>query len=194
MRRLAVLPLAGMLALAGCGETKIDGGGAEDLLRGTQTDEGQVVSARCPDDVVAKAGATLDCDVKLANGDTGTWTLHVRNEEGVVAASLDDLDAGPEPKPPSDRDVGKSFTQRAPGGGRVKLTLARYEHAVDQPSGSAILRHVVGIVLRVENTGTATVRAKRPTYYAVLHAPSGAGANEVPGATGPCGGAFYRER
>jgi hypothetical protein len=193
MRRVAVLSVAGMLALAGCGRTEIDGGKAEDLLRGTRTSQGRVVSAKCPDGVEARAGADYECHVKLANGDSGTWTLHIRDGEGRVTGSEDDLDAGPPPRPPSDRDVGRSFVQRAPGGGRVKVTLVRYEHSVDQPSGNSILRNVVGIVLRLENVGDTTVRTKRPPYYAVLHEPSGAGADPVPNAKAPCGGDFYRK-
>jgi Domain of unknown function (DUF4333) len=193
MQRAVLVLVAGLVVVAGCGETKIDGGKAEDLLSGTATEHGRVVSAKCPDGVEAKAGATFDCDVKLANGDTGTWTMHIQNKDGLVSTTRDDLDAGPPPKPPSDRDVGKSFVQAAPGGGRARVTLVRYEHSVAEPSGSAILRNVVGIVLRIENVGQTTIKAKRPPYYAVLHAPSGAGTDPVPKATGPCGGAFYRK-
>jgi hypothetical protein len=89
--------------------------------------------------------------------------------------------------------VGRAYTQTAPGGGRVRVTLVRYEHSVAEPSGSAILKRVVGIVLRIENVGHTTVRGKRPTYYSVLHLPSTAGASVVPtGAGAPCGGSFYR--
>ncbi|MFL5781675.1 MAG: DUF4333 domain-containing protein [Thermoleophilaceae bacterium] len=194
MRRPAFTAAIAVLAMAGCGTTEIDAGKAEKLLRSTTTSQGRIVSAKCPSGVEAKAGVDYECRVRLANGDSGTWTLHVRDSEGRVTGSEDDLDVGPPAKPASDRDVGKSFEQAAPGGGRVRVTLVRYEHSVAMPSGSAILKNVVGIVLRIENVGDTTVRSKRPTYYAVLHEPSGAGTDPVSKGSPACGGnGFYRK-
>src|SRR3954468_5076279 len=194
MGRLALSAVVAGLAVAGCGTTEIDAGKAEDLLRSTRTSEGRIVSAKCPSGVEAKAGRDYTCKVRLANGDSGTWTLHIQNSEGRVTGSEDDLDVGPPAKPASDRDVGRSFEQAAPGGGRVRVTLIRYEHSVAMPSGSAILKNVVGIVLRIENVGDTTVRSKRPTYYAVVHEPSGAGTDPVAKGSPACGGnGFYRK-
>ena len=191
MRRMALPLVAAAALLAGCGDT-IDAGKTEDLLRGVNTPEGRIVSASCPGGVAVKPGKTFDCKVKTSKGETGTWTVNIENKDGLVAARMDDLAVGPPARPASDRDVGRSFVQKAPGGGRVRVTLVKYEHSVAEPSGNSSFPHVVGIVLRIQNLGATTIKAKRPTYYAVLHLQSTAGADLVPKATGPCGGSFYR--
>jgi hypothetical protein len=192
MRRAVLVSVVGLAVLAGCGESKIDPGRVSDLLRGTRTPDGRVVSVACPSGVEAKAGASFDCKVRTSKGERGVWTVHVVNDDGLVRAALDDLAVGPPARPPSDRDVRKVVVQDGPGGTKVRVGLVKYLHSVHQPSGNSILRNVVGIVLRIDNVGRKPLRAKRPPYYAVLHEPSGAGADVVPGAEAPCGGKFYR--
>jgi hypothetical protein len=193
VRRAVLLSIAGLAVLAGCGETKIDAGKAAGLLRGTATPEGRIVSASCPSGVTAKTGASFDCKVRTSKGETGVWTMHVASGDGLVRAAVADLAVGPPERPASDRDVGKVAVQSGPGGTKVRIGLVRYLHSVDEPSGSSILHNVVGIVLRIDNLSGKQLRAKNPPYYAVLHEPSTAGADVVPNAKGPCGGAFYRK-
>ena len=91
-----------VLAVAGCGGTKIDHAKVEKLLVGTAPTGGATVkSAKCPSGVEAKAGSTFDCDVKLSDGTSGTWTVHVVTSQGEVRASGADFTAaGPTPAPP----------------------------------------------------------------------------------------------
>jgi hypothetical protein len=101
MRRLVLTAVLPGLAVAGCGTTEIDAGKAEDLLRSTRTSQGRIVSAKCPSGVEAKGGRDYTCKVRLANGHSGTWTLHIQDSAGRVTGSEADLDAGPPAKPAS---------------------------------------------------------------------------------------------
>jgi hypothetical protein len=186
-------PLA--LSVAGCGEATIDHTKAETLLRGSQTDSGRVTQVRCPSGVAARADKTFDCTIRLANGATGTWAVTIVNKQGLVRADPTDitLKTPPtHPKPPRGLRIGASVVQSAPGGSNVRVTLVRFTPSVAQPAPSPST-HVAGVTLRFTNLGNAEVRARRPTYYSVLRVePAGFGADEVPHATGPCGGRFYR--
>jgi hypothetical protein len=88
--------------------------------------------------------------------------------------------------------VNKSVVQPAPGGSKVKITLISYDPKVAEKTGDALAPKVLGVTLRLQNLGPKAVNAHAPTYYSVLHLANTTGASTVPGASGPCGGSFYR--
>jgi NAD(P)H-hydrate repair Nnr-like enzyme with NAD(P)H-hydrate epimerase domain len=78
--------------LAGCGETTIDKGKAEDLARKAVSHVGvPVKSVSCPSGVKAKKGASYDCQLVFANGQKATLTFHQTNDSGHVIAGPSDL-------------------------------------------------------------------------------------------------------
>jgi hypothetical protein len=94
MPRLLAIPLttALVVAVAGCGEVKIDSGKAEDLARkvaGSGTVK--LTSVSCPDDIKAKKGADFDCDLVYADGTKGTITIHQQDDEGSVRTAGTDI-------------------------------------------------------------------------------------------------------
>ncbi|SRR6266480_4292928 len=197
-RRIALVACVGAplaFSLTGCGEATIDHTKAESLLRGSQTDSGRVTQVRCPRGVTARADKTFDCTIRLANGATGTWTLTIVNKQGLVRAAPTDitLKTPPtHPKPPRGLRIGSSVVQSAPGGSKVRVTLVRFTRFVAEPAPPPFTR-VAGVTLRFTNLGSADVRARRPIYYSVLRVePASFGYDEVPHASGPCGGRFYR--
>ena len=94
MRRLIAVPLAVPLValVAGCGETVIDQGKAEDLARQI-ADSGTVKtkSISCPKDVKAKKGADFDCQIEWTDGTKGSITIHQEDDKGHIATSGKDL-------------------------------------------------------------------------------------------------------
>jgi hypothetical protein len=90
--------------------------------------------------------------------------------------------------------VNRSVVQSGPGGSKVKVTLVSYQDQIPEPTHDPLTPKVFGITLRLQNLGSRTVNANRPTYYSVLLLESTIGADEVPHATGPCGGTFYTSR
>src|SRR3954463_12448855 len=94
MLRFLAIPLttALVVAIAGCGEVKIDSGKAEDLAKKV-ANSGRVklTSVSCPDDIKAKKGADFDCDLVYADGAKGTITIHQTNDGGGVQTAGTDV-------------------------------------------------------------------------------------------------------
>ena len=90
--------------------------------------------------------------------------------------------------------VNKSVVQPGPGGSKVKVTLVSYQDKIAESTHETLAPNAFGITLRFQNLGNRTINANRPTYYAVLRMENTAGADEIPHATGPCGGTFYNSR
>jgi hypothetical protein len=92
MLRLLAIPLttALVVAIAGCGEVKIDSGKAEDLVRKVAA-KGQLKTVTCPEDVKAEKGATFDCDLVLADGTKATLTIHQEDDQGKIRTGPGDL-------------------------------------------------------------------------------------------------------
>jgi hypothetical protein len=95
-RALLLLALAaGVLAAGGCGNTTIDQGDAEDLVKnsvGQVENAGAVKTVDCPSDQEAKKGATFTCDVTTDTG-SGKATLSVgevtNDQVNVTVTNLD---------------------------------------------------------------------------------------------------------
>jgi hypothetical protein len=94
MPRLLTIPLATALvvAIAGCGEVKIDSGKAEDLVRKVAKG-GQVAlkTVSCPKDVKAKKGADFNCDLVFADGTKAKLTIHQEDDQGKIRTGPGDL-------------------------------------------------------------------------------------------------------
>jgi hypothetical protein len=98
MRRRLPAPLAALIAasavtlLAGCGETVIDQGKAEDFAKKVANGGSvKVKSVSCPKDAKAKKGATVECDLVYEDGAKGTITLHQTDDKGSVRAGSSDI-------------------------------------------------------------------------------------------------------
>jgi hypothetical protein len=75
------------LAVAGCGETVIDGAKTEDAIQHnleTSLHE-KITSVSCPSDQAVEPGATFTCTVDFTNGKQATTTLKIRNKEADVS-------------------------------------------------------------------------------------------------------------
>jgi Domain of unknown function (DUF4333) len=98
---LVALALAVFLA-TGCGGTVLDGASTEDQLvvEVEKTQGEKVDSVECPSDVEIEPKTTFTCAVRLANGDTETATLLIRDED----ANLSFVKLQPDK---SDRESGK---------------------------------------------------------------------------------------
>ena len=87
--RIVLLALAAT-TLAGCGsETTIATGKAEEFVRGQLQPAPSEV--KCPDGVKAEEGKTFECNVSYADGDRGTVTVHMTDDEGGVQVGPGDL-------------------------------------------------------------------------------------------------------
>lgn len=88
----AFAAVATTVALAGCGQTKIDNKKAEDLARKI-ANSGQIhlKSVHCPSGKTAKKGGTFDCDLEYVDGTKGTITLHMTDDKGGVRTSGQDI-------------------------------------------------------------------------------------------------------
>jgi hypothetical protein len=75
------------LAIAGCGDTVIDNGKAEDAIRADveKSLKVPVKSVECPSDVKVEAGKTFECIVTAANGKKATATLKILNSDADVS-------------------------------------------------------------------------------------------------------------
>lgn len=85
-------------ALAGCGETKIDQGKAEDLARkvaGSGTVKLKEVS--CPSGEKAEEGATFECDLVYTDGTKGTITIHQTSDDGDIRTAGTDIEVEGQP-------------------------------------------------------------------------------------------------
>ena len=81
------------LAAAGCstGQLQIDHKKAEGLARQIASSKAPVKSVSCPSGLKAKKGADFDCDVRYANGATGTIRIHQLDDKGRIRTSASDL-------------------------------------------------------------------------------------------------------
>jgi NhaP-type Na+/H+ and K+/H+ antiporter len=78
---VAVL-LAVVFLAAGCGGTVLDAASTEDQIEAEVEKQGERVSSvDCPSDVEIEPKTTFTCAVHLANGDTETATLLIRDED-----------------------------------------------------------------------------------------------------------------
>jgi len=86
MRPLLPLLLAGLFALAGCGETVIDAGKTEDAITHNLGQSGmKIQSVDCPSDVKVEKGTTFECTVIQKGGKNETATLKILNEDADVS-------------------------------------------------------------------------------------------------------------
>jgi len=82
---LVALALAVFLA-TGCGGTGLDAASTEDQIEAEVEKQGQKVSSvDCPSDVEIEPKTTFTCAVRLANGDTETATLLIRDEDANLS-------------------------------------------------------------------------------------------------------------
>jgi hypothetical protein len=91
MKRLLLLGVVLVLAIAGCGETVIDATKTEDAIEhNLEKSVGlKIASVDCPSDVEVKKGAKFQCVVTETGGKQQTATLKILNEDADV--SLVDL-------------------------------------------------------------------------------------------------------
>jgi Domain of unknown function (DUF4333) len=80
------LALAVFLA-PGCGGTVLDAASTEDQIEAEveKTQGEKVSSVDCPSDVEIEPKTTFACTVRLANGDTETATLLIRDEDANLS-------------------------------------------------------------------------------------------------------------
>jgi hypothetical protein len=88
-----IVAAALLVGVAACGKTTLDQSSEVDLVnKQLQSDNLKAKSVDCPSDVEAKEGATLQCDVTLTNGNTGSYTITIEKVSGD-SASLKITDA-----------------------------------------------------------------------------------------------------
>ena len=77
MRKLSILAVFGLLAMAGCGDDTVDASKAEEGIESSplSTSTTNITSASCPDDVKKEEGKTFTCDVKLSGGGKAEVTV-----------------------------------------------------------------------------------------------------------------------
>jgi hypothetical protein len=83
------LAVAFALALAGCGETRIDAGKAEGLIRALVTERvgAKVATVACPEGITAKQGVTFECRVSGTDATKGNVVVTGRDSRGSVEVS-----------------------------------------------------------------------------------------------------------
>lgn len=178
--------------VTGCATTTIDQHKAENLLKGVAPAGGATVaSAHCPSGVPASAGKSFDCQVKLTDGTTGTWTLHVENSQGLVTASRSDFTPNTSTATRGRSEVGRTKLLRASGGVRVKVTLVAFTPQVNEPSPDS-MAHIAGVQVRITNVGSSVYRDGSPSEVSLLLLTNTVGADVAKGEQGPCGGPFYQ--
>jgi hypothetical protein len=92
--RFSGLAISAVLAvsLAACGETKIDSGKAESLIKKAAVNAGvPVKTVSCPDNVKAKKGADFDCELTATDGSKATITVHQTDDNGNITTSAKDV-------------------------------------------------------------------------------------------------------
>jgi hypothetical protein len=91
LRLLAIALLALVLALpaSGCGDTVIDEAKAEDAVQQSleKSLQTKVDAVDCPSDEKVEAGRAFSCAVTLGNGQEGTATLLIRNDDADITIS-----------------------------------------------------------------------------------------------------------
>lgn len=83
---LFALALA-LFIVTGCGGTVLDAAATEDQIEAevAKTQGKKVSSVDCPSDVEVEPETTFTCTVRLANGDTETATLLIRDEDANLS-------------------------------------------------------------------------------------------------------------
>jgi hypothetical protein len=73
----------GVFSLAGCGDTVIDAGKAEDAIQANleRSRKEKVTSVVCPSDQKVEAGNEFTCTIDLADGKHAIVTLKIRNKD-----------------------------------------------------------------------------------------------------------------
>jgi Domain of unknown function (DUF4333) len=87
---LASLPLLAAVALVSCGDTTVDAGKAETLIRRTVTQQvgARVASVTCPEGVKAKPDVTFTCVVTGRDGSKGNAVVHVKDDNGAFEVTV----------------------------------------------------------------------------------------------------------
>jgi hypothetical protein len=87
---LAILPLLAAVALVSCGDTTIDTGTGETLIRDAVTQQigARVASITCPKGVKAKRNATFTCVVTGRDGSKGNAVVHVSDDNHATQVSV----------------------------------------------------------------------------------------------------------
>jgi Domain of unknown function (DUF4333) len=85
-RLLVPLLAAGALAVAGCGDKKLDTDKLEGKIKdGIERQAGvKIRSVDCPDDVKVKKGNTFNCKATTTSGQTANVKVTQRDDEGNV--------------------------------------------------------------------------------------------------------------
>ena len=85
----AVLAVVTASLVAGCGDTKIDDAKGEKLISDLVEKKigAQVASVKCPEDAVAKKGATFTCSVVASDKSKGDALVTAKDAEGNVNVS-----------------------------------------------------------------------------------------------------------
>jgi len=100
MRRLIAVPfvIAAAFAVAACGTKTIDAGSLEDDIQRQLADAAKVkadtIKVSCPEDQEAKKGNKFDCEITAPNGEKGTMTVTLTNDEGGYTATAFKPSAG----------------------------------------------------------------------------------------------------
>jgi hypothetical protein len=184
--------LLASLVVASCGGgVAISQTKAQGLLVGhAPTGEATVVSAKCPGGVRAAAEKSFDCQVRLSDGTTGTWTVHIQNSQGLVTTDGSDFTPNAPPPKPSASEVGQTKLVTTSGGVSLRVTLVAFTTKVNESSPDA-LTDIAGVQLRITNVGGSTYRDDAPREVSVLLMSNTAGADIPDNEQGPCGGSFY---
>jgi Domain of unknown function (DUF4333) len=84
--RLLALPAAASLALAACGDKKLDTGKLEgEIKKGIERQAGvKVRSVNCPGDVKIQRGHVFNCRATTTSGQTAPVRVTQRDDEGNV--------------------------------------------------------------------------------------------------------------
>jgi hypothetical protein len=78
-----------VIAFFGSSETKISKSKSERFVGDHLHPSAESVT--CPDGITSKAGVTYECQVRYANGDTATATVHITDDKGNVTIAPEDL-------------------------------------------------------------------------------------------------------
>jgi hypothetical protein len=186
-----------VLALAGCGGTKIDDSKVERLLEGkAPTGGATVTSAQCPSGVEAKADSSFDCKVKMSDGTTGTWPVNIVSSKGEIIARGQDFSSNEPALKSGASEVGKTKRLPAAHGTRLRVTVLGYKPDVGPVSDDA-LAHVATVTLRIVNPSSNAFRDDPLADLTVLRNANGTGdSSDDAKTTGsqPCDHSFWARK
>jgi hypothetical protein len=93
-RALAAVPAAlALVVLAGCGDTEIDSGKVEKLIRDNVAAP-KPARIDCPDGVKARKGEVFYCKLEYPGRRPATLTVHIESGDGRVSFGPGDLKPG----------------------------------------------------------------------------------------------------